>query len=97
MKFCSEGTVAYLQGNLIHSGVTQNIINSLAVFLQEIASGGGKKICIDCKKVLVSDISGMQLLYVWMECARFRGMEPELVNLPDTLQQAMRKLIPSML
>jgi ABC-type transporter Mla MlaB component len=90
MTFCSLGTVGYLQGDLTHSGVPHHIINSLAVFLQQIASFGGKSIRIDCGKILTSDISGLQLLYVWMECARFRGVEPQLVNLPDSLQQAMK-------
>ena len=90
MTFCSEGTVAYLQGDLTHSGVTRSIINSLAVFLQQIATRGGKDIRIDCGKILAADISGLQLLYIWMECARFKGVEPKLVNLPDSLQQAMQ-------
>lgn len=90
MKFCSEGTIAYLQGNLTHSGVTRNIINSLALFLQQISTDGGKNIRIDCGKILAFDISGMQLLYVWMQCARFKGMEPELVNLSESLQLAMK-------
>jgi len=92
MTFCSEGTVAYLRGDLTHSGVTRNIINSLAVFLQQIAIRGGKDIRIDCGRILAADISGLQLLNVWMECARFKGVNPELVNLSDTLQQAMKKV-----
>ena len=89
MKFCSEGTIAYLQGNLTHSGVTRNIIDSLALFLQQISTDGGKNIRIDCGKILAFDISGMQLLCVLMQCARFRGVEPELVNMSESLQQAM--------
>jgi ABC-type transporter Mla MlaB component len=92
MTFCSEGTVAYLQGDLTHSGVTRIIIKSLAVFLQQIVSRGGKNIRIDCGRVIAADISGLQLLYVWMACARFKGMEPELVNLPDSLQQAIQRM-----
>jgi ABC-type transporter Mla MlaB component len=90
MTFSSKGTVAYLQGDLTHSGVTNKIINSLAIFLQQIVSIGGKNIRIDCRRILASDVSGLQLLYLWMECARFRGVEPELVNLPYSLQQAMQ-------
>jgi anti-anti-sigma regulatory factor len=85
-------TVAYLNGNLTHNGVTNNIVNSLAVSLQKIESVGEKNIQIDCGKVCSADISGLQLLYVWMQCARFRGVEPELTNLSKTLQQSLQTL-----
>jgi ABC-type transporter Mla MlaB component len=89
MKFFTEGTVAHLQGDLTHSGVTDNIINSLAVSLHQVALGGQKNMRIDCGSIGAADISGLQLLYVWMQCARFRGVEPELVNMSGTLQQTM--------
>ena len=92
MNMYTKGTVAHLQGDLTHSGVTDNIINSLSVSLQQVASGGEKNFRIDCGNIGTADISGLQLLYVWMQCARFRGVEPELVNLPDTLQKIMQKM-----
>ncbi len=91
MKRFSRG-VAYLHGNLTHTGVTDNIIKSLAVSLQQIEADGEKKIRIDCGKIHSADMSGLQLLYVWMHCARFRGVEPELVNLSDALQRSMQNL-----
>ncbi len=90
MNFFTKGTVAHLQGDLTHSGVTDNIISTLAVSLQKIESIGEKNIRIDCGRVRAADFSGLQLLYVWMQCVRFRGVEPELVNLSDSLQQTMR-------
>jgi ABC-type transporter Mla MlaB component len=92
MNMNSTGTVAYLYGDLTHSGATDNISTSLAISLQKIESKGGKNIRIDCGKIRSADISGLQLLYVWMHCARFRGVEPELFNLPDCLEQTMRKM-----
>jgi len=92
MAMYSKDTVAHLQGDLTHSGVTRNIINSLASCLHRITAGNEKNIRIDCGKVRAADISGMQLLYVWMQCARFRGVEPELINLPDSLQRAMQRM-----
>ena len=44
MKICTEGSVVFLQGDLTHSGVTNNIINLLAAALQKIVSGGDKKL-----------------------------------------------------
>lgn len=90
MKIHTKGTVAYLQGDLINSGVTDNIIKSLAALLQKFASGGKKSIRIDCGRIGTADIGGLQLLYVWMQCARFRGMQPELVNLSGSLRQWMQ-------
>jgi anti-anti-sigma regulatory factor len=92
MKITTEGTVAHLRGDLTHSGVTNNIINLLAISLQKIVSGGDKNILIDCKWIRSADISGLQLLYVWMHCARFRGVEPALVNLSDSLHLAIQKM-----
>ena len=92
MKIDIKGKDAYLQGDLTSTGITQSNIDSLAVSLQQIDSGGEKNIRIDCGRVREVDISGLQLLSVWMQCARFRGVEPELVNLPDSLQQTMQRM-----
>jgi len=92
MKIFSKGAVAHLHGDLTHSGMTSGSIDALDVSLQRIESGGEKNIRIDCSRIRTSDISGLQLLYVWMQCARFRGVEPELVNLSDSLQQAMQMM-----
>jgi anti-anti-sigma regulatory factor len=72
--------------------VTYNIINTLAVVLQKIVSGGDKNIRIDCKGISTADISGLQLLYIWMQSARFRGVEPELVNMSNNLLQTIEKM-----
>ena len=92
MAIYSEGTVAHLQGDLTHAGVTHTIVNSLGSLLNRIASGGEKNFRIDCKRIRTIDISGLQLLYVWMQCARFRGVEPELINIPDSLHQTIKKM-----
>ena len=92
MEICTEGTVAHLQGDLTHSGVTNNIINLLAASLQTIVSGGNKNLRIDCERICTADISGLQLLYVWMHSARIRGVETELINLSDNMQQSMQRM-----
>lgn len=92
MKICTEGMVAHLQGDLTHSGVTNNIINLLAVSLQKIVSEGNKYICIDCEGIRTADISGLQLLYVWMHSARIRGVESELINLSESMRQSMQRM-----
>jgi ABC-type transporter Mla MlaB component len=91
MKIFMNGTNGQLQGNLTGSGVTGSCIDSLTDSLQQIQTDGAKKIRIDCGRVLSVDMGGLRLLYVWMQCARFRGIELELVNLSDCLMQVMHK------
>lgn len=92
MKIYTEETVAHLKGDLTQSGVIHNITDLLAVSLQKIVSGGDKKIRIDCEMIRKADIRGLQRLYVWMYSARNRGVEPELINLPNSLWQAMQRM-----
>lgn len=90
MALGRQGQIAYLRGDLTQSGVTQSIVKSLAASLQKTESKHEKIIRIDCKKIRTVDNCGLQLLYVWMQCAKLRGVESELVNLPDSMQQTMR-------
>jgi ABC-type transporter Mla MlaB component len=92
MELYSEGTITHLQGDLTLAGVTLNIINSLAEALHRTTVSGENKIQIVCDKIRTADVSGLQLLSVWVQCARFRGVEPELVNLPRKLKKDMLKL-----
>lgn len=90
MKIYKEETVAHLKNDLTQSGVISNIVNLLAVSLQQIVSGGYKRIRIDCKLIRKADIRGLQMLYVWMQSARSRGVEPELINLSSSMLQSIR-------
>lgn len=92
MIICIEGTVAHLYGNLAFSGMTHGSIDSLVHSLQQIEFGGEKNIRIDCGSIRTVDINGLQLLYVWMQCVRFMGVEPELVNLTDSLRQTLKRM-----
>jgi len=92
MKIYKEETVAHLKGDLTQFGVIYNIINSLAVSLQKVVTGGDKKIRIDCQMISKADIKGLQMLNVWMQSARSRGVEPELINLSRSLRQAMKRM-----
>ena len=92
MKIYKEETVAHLKGDLTQYGVFYNIINLLSVSLQKIVSGGDHKIRIDCDKISKADIKGLQLLSLWMQSAKSRGVEPELINLSRSLRQTMKKM-----
>ncbi len=92
MTILTEISDAKLHGDLTHSGVNSNSIDSLEASLKRIDSEGKKNIRIDCGGIRAADLSGLRLLYVWMQCFRFRGMEPELVNLSAAFQQAVQKM-----
>lgn len=92
MSVYSKGKVVYLQGDLTQSGVTENIVNSLSHSLQNITFGHDNSLRIDCGGVHSADWSGLQLLYVWMQCAKLRGVESELVNLTGGLQKTIHAM-----
>jgi anti-anti-sigma regulatory factor len=92
MTICTDGTVAFIEGDLTYSGVTFNTINLLAASLQLIDSVENKNIRIDCERIRTADVSGLQLLYVWMQCARLRGVEPALVNISDSLRRNIKRM-----
>jgi len=89
MKIVMTGSKGQLQGNLTESEVTGSCIASLTNSLQQIESCGATKVRIDCGRILRADTGGLRLLYVWMQCAKFSGVELELVNLSDCLRQLM--------
>jgi len=74
MNICMNGTAGRLQGELTQSGVTDSCIESLTDSLQQLASRGETKMRIDCNRIGKADLSGLRLLYVWMQCARLRGV-----------------------
>lgn len=92
MKFFMKGLVAHLQGNLTYAAVSRHGIDSLTDFFRMLESRGVTCLRIDCGRVRDADIGGVQMLYVWMQCARIRGMESVLVNLPDMLHATLRRL-----
>ena len=79
-----------LSGNWNLSGVVLQI-ESLSTFHQ-LESGLEKLFCIDCSEISSVDMSGLQLLYVWMQCVSLRGGKPELINLPEGMQETINRL-----
>lgn len=92
MSICMTGTGARLEGDWTLTGVTRNL-DSLAYSLQQLEPGSDKNLRIDCGQIKEADISGLQLLNVWIQCVRFRGVEPTLVNVPERLKHAMQVLV----
>lgn len=92
MNICMTGKGARLEGDWTLSGVVCNL-ESLALSLQQLEPGTVKNLRVDCGQMHEADISGLQLLNVWMQCARFRGVEPILVNVPEKMRHAMKALV----
>lgn len=92
MTICMTGTEARLEGDWTLTGVTRNI-ESLALSLQQLDPENKKNLRVDCGQMQEADISGLQLLNVWIQCVKFRGVEPILVNVPQRLQHAMHILV----
>lgn len=85
------GTEAHLEGDWTCTGAEQNI-DSLAISLQQLESAQEEVLFIDCGQVQEADVTGLELLQVWLECARIRGVKPTLVNINERLQQIMQDL-----
>lgn len=85
-----EGTEAHLEGDWTVSAVEENM-DSLMLSLERIEAGGSKLLCIDCGQIGKADTCGLQLLTVWLLCARLRGVEPKLVNITANMRRSIRK------
>jgi len=79
-----------LSGHWNLSGVVKQM-ESLPVLLH-LESGREKLYRIDCSGISSIDMSGLQLLYVWMQCVSMRGVKPALINLPAGMQQTIKTL-----
>lgn len=82
MNMHMSGTVVHMEGNWTMNGLSRSNLNSLASALQQIEPGSANTLRIDCEYVSSIDITGLQLLDVWLRCAKLRGATPELVNTP---------------
>lgn len=91
MKTRFSKTRHQLTGDWTIAGVVVQC-QHLSRSLQELECGRKKKLHIDCGNIASIDMSGLQLLHVWMELIRMRGVEARLMNLPDEMQQVVYRL-----
>jgi ABC-type transporter Mla MlaB component len=90
MENNTDGAAIKLSGHWNLSGLVHQI-ESLSS-LHQSEPGLGKRFHIDCSEINSVDMSGLQLLFVWIQCIRMRGVKPELINLPDGMQQTIKTL-----
>ena len=72
----------YLSGDWTILGVADQM-DLLRLSLQKLDPTKKKRIHVDCRKIEAIDMSGLQLIHVWLELVKRRGMEAQLHNLPD--------------
>ena len=89
MSMFIEGSEAHLVGDWTLSGTVGNIV-ALSLSLQQLNSEKEKQLRINCGRIGKVDNSGLQLLQVWMECARIRGVVPRLTHVTEDMKQIMR-------
>jgi ABC-type transporter Mla MlaB component len=83
------GTETCLEGDWTLTEVTRNLY-ALSLSLQQFEPGNNHYIRINCREIKQVDVSGMQFLSVWLQCVRFRGVEPTLVNVPTRLRHYLK-------
>jgi len=88
MAIRMEGTDVILTGDWNISGVVGHV-DTLSNILQQVDDLGQKTLKVDCGEIKSVDFNGLQLLKVWLQCARFRGLEPKLVNLSESMRRLM--------
>lgn len=87
----TKDTSHHLSGDWTIAGVV-NQVESLSLTLEKLTSTRKKRIHIDCGRIDSIDMSGLQLLHIWMELVKMRGVETQLLNLPDGMQQTIERL-----
>lgn len=80
-----------LTGDWTIAGVVTQV-DALSESLQKLSSEQHKQLHVDCACINNIDMSGLQLLHVWLQCAKMRGIRTRLINLPDDMQRAIRNL-----
>ena len=91
MEIRTIDTKFHLSGNWTITGVKEQL-DSLSHSLINLTSSDNKYVQVDCEKIDSIDMSGVQLLKVWMEYASDRGIQAKLVNLSESMQQTIQQL-----
>ena len=93
MKSEQAGVATNLSGDW-----TMNSISHQLESLMAISSDVGglvplnKTLVVDCSEINKIDMSGLQLLYVWVQCLQIRGLRAELVNLSDGMRSIIQQV-----
>ncbi len=87
-----------LQSTILSGDWTLNGVTRQAHSLLEISTSVVKgdlletPFLIDCSGIEEIDTSGLQLLYVWMQCLQIKGIQPSLTNISHDMQAKVRQV-----
>ncbi len=81
----------HLSGDWTIAGVITQV-EALSHSLEKLSDHQNKRLNVDCAKIDCIDMSGLQLLHVWIQCANMRGVQTQLINLPEAMQQIIQRL-----
>jgi len=84
---CAETT--RLIGDWTISGVVQQVTRLTELEIR--SSLPGVPVVIDCSGIDRIDLSGFQLLYVWLHCMQLNGLHTELVNMPEWMCEVQQR------
>ena len=93
MKTEHAGVATNLSGDWTMNGISHQVQSLMAI---SSGVGGGVaqtgKLVVDCSGIKEIDISGLQLLYVWLQCLKIKGLRAELVNFSDGMRSTVQKV-----
>lgn len=92
MKIHLSGERAYLWGDWINTEMSYSTIDSLTGVLDKIESAGKMRLSIDCAYLENIDSSGAQFLDIWLQCLKLRGIDHEIINVPEKQLQSFERL-----
>lgn len=78
---------AKLTGDWTIAGVREQAERLLGYSHKVGCCKGNCQMQVDCADIQRIDLTGLQLLYVWLHFVKERGLHPALVNLPDCVAQ----------
>lgn len=81
----------HLSGDWTIGGVVAQV-EALRHSLEKLSGRQNTHLQVDCAKIDCIDMSGLQLLHVWLQCANIRGVQAQLINLPEEMQQIIQRL-----
>ncbi len=81
----------HLSGDWTITGVVSQV-DSLSNSLDKLSYAQNTRLFVDCTKIDCIDMSGLQLLHVWMQCANIRGVQAQLINLPEEMKEFIQRL-----
>ncbi|BCS53967.1 lipid asymmetry maintenance protein MlaB [Geobacter sp. SVR] len=88
-----EEISTHLEGDWTISTITQRA-NSLMEFSTQQSEVvlQGLVVNIDCSGIEKIDVSGLQLLYVWLQCMNLKGFRTKLTNISAAMREMLVRM-----